>query len=1034
MENEILTALMLKKLEEKLESMLDPSTIRGTRGLRGANGVDGKSFNFEEHEETFKAIAKEFALKFEDLTEEQIASLKGPRGNSGRDGKDFSFAQYKDQIELICSDAVNSISESMKLKFSDLSEEEVESLRGPKGRDGKNGEDFSFDRNKERIEDFCKEAVLENSGSLRLKFSELSDDEVERIRGPKGRQGKDFNFEEHREFFENLKPKFSDFTAEEVEKLRLHFSDLTEEDRASLKLRFSELTDEERTSLKGERGARGQRGGQGSDGSSAYQIALSNGFSGSEVDWLKSLEAKDGLDGKDGVGIRGIPGPVGPIGISVNGEDGRDGEDAPYVTDIRVEQNKSDEAEFLFDFSDGTTLTTNAVRLPRLNVYNSVGGGLAQSSSGGSLKIGAEVKDGTAKEVLYADNSGDLISDSSFTRDSVTKEFKQSRTVMLDETRNDILLGAPTALAADEIVFFADPSTFIRTATGKVVSSAGSNVLITLLDGNVNDDDTYENEAHTESGVVVSSVSSVASVAYEVGFISDDLLPSLGIKGNACFLNGINNSIVSGWVDLSDFGNSQFSLLDYVSTPTGNASRSISKDSVSYKVSNDGNSEGNLDLTLTEANLGVKNQSSVVSKFQIEDGKASYSLKGLKYEFPSNAYASPPSAGQYLTVDTFGSDIVKMKFSTLSGSGISSINSQTGAAQTISVGTSGTDVNVDNATPDTTIINIPDAAGNARGLLTATSQSLAGEKSFGLSSNDRNNFTVNLLAPTTVFNTYNNPDDFYIAFYPFVTIEDDEDHDGNIVGGLISSSQQGNGNLNALLAGIAFTVEHGGSGTVAFGLGVSGAVNTNAGSIGNFALAAGGNLSVEHEGDGVISNAASLNAIISNFGGGDILNASCVNAKIESDGATGDIVDGYVVFCETHDALNKYGVYIDVEDSKNLLHQLTLKAAFDIVPNDLTDDTTIATDAALSNIFDVTLEGNRTLGNPANARDGQELIFRIRQDVVGGRTLTLDSKFRFGVTLPSVAFSITASALDYLTVRYNLTDDTFDVIDFKGGF
>lgn len=38
----------------------------------------------------------------------------------------------------------------------------------------------------------------------------------------------------------------------------------------------------------------------GEDGESAYQIAVDNGFIGTEEEWLKSLVGKDGKDGKDG--------------------------------------------------------------------------------------------------------------------------------------------------------------------------------------------------------------------------------------------------------------------------------------------------------------------------------------------------------------------------------------------------------------------------------------------------------------------------------------------------------------------------------------------------------------------------------------------------------------------------------------------------------------------------------------------------------------------------------------------------------------
>lgn len=62
-------------------------------------------------------------------------------------------------------------------------------------------------------------------------------------------------------------------------------------------------------------------------------------------------------------------------------------------------------------------------------------------------------------------------------------------------------------------------------------------------------------------------------------------------------------------------------------------------------------------------------------------------------------------------------------------------------------------------------------------------------------------------------------------------------------------------------------------------------------------------------------------------------------------------------------------------------------------PVELVDEETIATDAALSNVFRVTLEGDRTLANPTNLKDGSTIIWRIKQDAVGGRTLAFGNAF-----------------------------------------
>lgn len=100
----------------------------------------------------------------------------------------------------------------------------------------------------------------------------------------------------------------------------------------------------------------------------------------------------------------------------------------------------------------------------------------------------------------------------------------------------------------------------------------------------------------------------------------------------------------------------------------------------------------------------------------------------------------------------------------------------------------------------------------------------------------------------------------------------------------------------------------------------------------------------------------------------------------------------------------------------------------------LTDAATIAVDATLGNIFTVTLGGNRTLGNPTGAVNGQKLIFRVRQDGTGSRTLSYDTKFRFGGDISSINLTTTAAKTDYIGVIYHSADDKFDVIAVNKGF
>lgn len=100
----------------------------------------------------------------------------------------------------------------------------------------------------------------------------------------------------------------------------------------------------------------------------------------------------------------------------------------------------------------------------------------------------------------------------------------------------------------------------------------------------------------------------------------------------------------------------------------------------------------------------------------------------------------------------------------------------------------------------------------------------------------------------------------------------------------------------------------------------------------------------------------------------------------------------------------------------------------------LTDAATIAVNATLGSQFTVTLGDNRTLGNPTGAVNGQLLLFAIRQDGGGNRTLALDTKYRLGTDITTTTLSTAAGKTDYLGVRYHSSDDRFDVISFVKGY
>lgn len=86
----------------------------------------------------------------------------------------------------------------------------------------------------------------------------------------------------------------------------------------------------------------------------------------------------------------------------------------------------------------------------------------------------------------------------------------------------------------------------------------------------------------------------------------------------------------------------------------------------------------------------------------------------------------------------------------------------------------------------------------------------------------------------------------------------------------------------------------------------------------------------------------------------------------------------------------------------------------------LTDGSSIATNAALGNDFSVTIAGNRTMAAPSNPVDGQKIIYAIKQDGTGSRTMTWTTGtggFSFGsVSAPTL--TTTANDVDLVAFRY----------------
>ena len=98
------------------------------------------------------------------------------------------------------------------------------------------------------------------------------------------------------------------------------------------------------------------------------------------------------------------------------------------------------------------------------------------------------------------------------------------------------------------------------------------------------------------------------------------------------------------------------------------------------------------------------------------------------------------------------------------------------------------------------------------------------------------------------------------------------------------------------------------------------------------------------------------------------------------------------------------------------------------------DGGAVATDASAGSLFTLTADGNFTLSDPTNLTNGQMIIWRIKQDATGNRTITLDSIFRLGADISSVTLSTGANKVDYLVGYYDSTDAKIDIISFVKGY
>ena len=99
-------------------------------------------------------------------------------------------------------------------------------------------------------------------------------------------------------------------------------------------------------------------------------------------------------------------------------------------------------------------------------------------------------------------------------------------------------------------------------------------------------------------------------------------------------------------------------------------------------------------------------------------------------------------------------------------------------------------------------------------------------------------------------------------------------------------------------------------------------------------------------------------------------------------------------------------------------------------PVTLTDASSITVNAALSDVFRVTLGGNRTLANPSNPADGQAIVFEVIQDATGSRTLAYGTAYSFPASIGTPVLSTTPAYHDFIAFRYDASTTTWYCVGF----
>lgn len=164
-------------------------------------------------------------------------------------------------------------------------------------------------------------------------------------------------------------------------------------------------------------------------------------------------------------------------------------------------------------------------------------------------------------------------------------------------------------------------------------------------------------------------------------------------------------------------------------------------------------------------------------------------------------------------------------------------------------------------------------------------------------------------------------------------------------------------------------------------------------------------------------------------------------------GATANSPDSYLLNRANHTgtqsvstitglaAIATTGSYIDLS-STPLNSSGTFSTGIKPAILTLTGSGTVST-SVISNFNTVIMDliGNVTLGSFSTASDGQKIIIRVRQDAVGGRTLSINTTYwNLGTDISSMTINYTAYKYTYVGAIYNSGTFKWDIVSIVRGY